>query len=558
MDDGNTTQHHDDEMPELRRRALALLQGDYGVDEAATNADLPQLLQELRIAQVELQLQNEELRNSQAQLETAHRKYFDYYELAPVGYLTLDDKGLILDANLTARDLLRQDDRHVVGKPFSIYLMEAERPNFYAHLMDVLSGQQGQLEAVELAVSTADAPLFVRLESKPHDLGDGRRGLVIVATDITKRHQLEVQLRHKQNRLEDAQKQAKLGYWWRDFDSGAGEWSAELYRLLGYEPYSVPSDHEFFMARVHPDDVQPLRQAVRDARYDGVPINFETRFNVPYADEPRILHIRLFHHEDEATSPHVLRGIMQDVTELRQAQEEALRAEMERARMEVLTHFISDASHEFRTPLTILQSSIELAHRRGDMDFFQQRHSLMIRQIDRIERILDTMLLTSKLSMMHEIGMKAVALGALLSDVGDALRNKAAAYNKTLDMHIPAELSPVRGDENLLFDALYEVIYNAVRHSGDGGRVAVAVNVMDDRLRVVVADDGEGVPPALRERVFEAFYRVDEAHTSHGVGLGLTIAKQIVDLHDGAIWIEDSPSGGATVCICLPVMASSG
>lgn len=534
---------------------MDLLKGDYSVDDALTNADLPQLLQELRIAQVELQLQNEELRNSQAELETAHRKYFDYYELAPVGYLTLDDKGFVLDANLTARNLLRNDGRHVTGKPFSLHLMETERPKFYAHLMDVLSGQQQQLEAVELALSTAEEPLFVRLESKPHDLSDGRRGAVVVLTDITKRHQLEMQLRDKQNRLEDAQKQAKLGYWRRDFDSGEGEWSAELYRLLGYEPYSVPSNHEFFMARVHPDDVEPLRQAVRDAIYEGIPINFETRFNVPYADEPRILHIRSFHHEDEATLPHVLRGIMQDVTELRQAQEEALRAEVERARMEVLTRFIRDASHEFRTPLTILQSSIELAHRRSDINFFHQRHPLMIRQIERVGRILDTMLLTSKLSMMHTIRDDAVQIAALLEDVQRALRDEIEAYRRQISLSVPPDLPPVHGDEDLLFDALYEVIYNAVRHSGDGKRVQIEVYAVAERMRITVHDEGDGIPPELRERVFEAFYRADEAHTSHGVGLGLTIAKQIVDLHRGAVWIEDSPSGGTAAHICLPIMS---
>lgn len=541
-------------MSELRQRALDLLKGSDDLNHTIDSDDLPELLQELRIAHIELELQNEELRDTQVKLELAHRKYFDYYELAPVGYLTLDTQGVIIEANLTAHTMLNDVGRRLFGKTLWRYIHPDDRQAFHDHLQQALTGEQATLIAVRLIGhddESQDSALYVQLDSQPHPLLSGDIGALVTMTDITDRHQLERELQHQKNRLQDAQRQAKLGYWRRNFETGAGEWSEQTYRLLGYEPYSVPVIHENFIKRVHPDDVESIRQAIRATLEAQIPINREIRLVLPY-DTVRIVHIRSFNHEDENPASQEIFGIIQDITELRQAQDEAIKAELDRARMMVLTDFIRDSSHEFRTPLTILQSSIELVKRKDDIGFFHQRYPRIVSQIQRIERILDTMLLSSKLSMTDAIELEEINLKSMFDNLHYSLRDKLASFNKELHFHLPDEDIIIKGSAHLLIDALYEVLYNAVRHSGDGDHVRVDVTIQEHQIVLAVRDYGEGIAPEIRERVFEAFYRQDEAHTSSGTGLGLTITKQIIDLHEGRIWLENSEPRGTTVYIALP------
>ena len=117
----------------------------------------------------------------------------------------------------------------------------------------------------------------------------------------------------------------------------------------------------------------------------------------------------------------------------------------------------------------------------------------------------------------------------------------------------------IRIDPDLVAQVVRNLINNAQRHAGPGGRVALSAKADGAGLVVIVDDDGPGIPREQRERVFDRFHRSESSRNraSGGSGLGLGIARSIVEMHGGRIWVEDSPLGGARVCFGLPGFRSS-
>ena len=160
--------HHqcEEEFAELRRRAEALLGGRFedegAVDESFTT--LPELIHELEVHQVELEMQNRELRLTEQRLEASEKKYADLYNFAPVGYFTFNRKGMILEGNLTGASLLGVDRLHLIGKPFPAFCTPESADRFYLHVRRVLKTRHS--ETCELTLKRQDGvPFAAQLES---------------------------------------------------------------------------------------------------------------------------------------------------------------------------------------------------------------------------------------------------------------------------------------------------------------------------------------------------------------------------------------------------------
>jgi PAS domain-containing protein len=122
------------ELKKLRSRAEKSLRRRSVVPKVSPDEDVERLIQELRVHQIELEMQNEELRNAQAELAESRDRYFDLYDLAPVGYFTLDEKGLILEVNLACADLLGSDRAALIQQRFSRFVSPDSQDAFYSPL----------------------------------------------------------------------------------------------------------------------------------------------------------------------------------------------------------------------------------------------------------------------------------------------------------------------------------------------------------------------------------------------------------------------------------------
>jgi signal transduction histidine kinase len=210
--------------------------------------------------------------------------------------------------------------------------------------------------------------------------------------------------------------------------------------------------------------------------------------------------------------------------------------------------FVSDASHELRSPLTVIRGQLEVLARSDAPAAAEVRRveRLALAEMARVERLVEDLLSLTRLD--EGVGPSPRELAA-----GSFLRELIAASDERAEAAELAEGS-LRADPDLIAQVLRNLIDNARRHAGEGGRVSVSSAAVPGGLRVQVDDDGPGIPPAERERVFDRFHRTQAARdrASGGSGLGLGIARSILASHGGRIWIEDSPLGGARVSFELP------
>lgn len=192
----------ENEPSELRRRAEELLRQRPEDIEAIPGDDIQRLIHELRVHQIELEMQNEELRKTQGEINELLTKYFDLYELAPVGYFVIDKKGLILEANLTGANLLGVQMRYLIKERFSRFVEPDSQDRFYFHRKQVL--QTGAKQICELRLVKKDGtPFHAQLDSMAVQDGEGNSNQFRTAiTDINERKQAEEALQESYDGLE--------------------------------------------------------------------------------------------------------------------------------------------------------------------------------------------------------------------------------------------------------------------------------------------------------------------------------------------------------------------
>ncbi|HEV3275053.1 MAG TPA: HAMP domain-containing sensor histidine kinase [Candidatus Dormibacteraeota bacterium] len=221
---------------------------------------------------------------------------------------------------------------------------------------------------------------------------------------------------------------------------------------------------------------------------------------------------------------------------------------------EKLRHFVSDASHELRTPLTSMRGYAELLQRNPDMT--RDDVVLAVRRIEdetrRMGMLVDDLLLLARLDQGRPLDTAPVDLTSMVNDaVSDA---RAADPGRAVIAHIETPLV-VTGDDLRLRQAVANLVRNALVHTPAGSPVEVALLAQNGHAEIDVIDHGPGVPAAQRERIFERFHRADplRSRDQGGSGLGLSIATAVVSAHGGRISVADTPGGGATFRIELPV-----
>ncbi|HET7701253.1 MAG TPA: ATP-binding protein [Candidatus Limnocylindria bacterium] len=216
--------------------------------------------------------------------------------------------------------------------------------------------------------------------------------------------------------------------------------------------------------------------------------------------------------------------------------------------------FVADASHELRTPLSTIRTNAEFLRERPDAIAADRAAAIadLASEAERMSRLVDGLLVLARADAGVAVERRPVDLRAVATEEARRVRPPGRAADPQ-DIRVTAEGSAlVSGDPDSLGRAIRILLDNALRH----GRppVAVTVATADRRVRVVVRDGGPGLPPGSEERVFERFYRADPARSGEGSGLGLSIARAIVQAHGGTIGAATGEGGGAAITIELPAL----
>ncbi len=218
--------------------------------------------------------------------------------------------------------------------------------------------------------------------------------------------------------------------------------------------------------------------------------------------------------------------------------------------------FVHDASHELRTPLTIARGHLEVLVLDPDPAPEETREvvALVVAEIDRVGRLVTALLSLARLEDGRRAVREPVGVEALLEEA--AARGVGLGAREFVVTVTPPDLV-YDADREALESVLMNLVSNAVRHTADGGRIALDARRVDDEVELVVSDDGPGIPPGLMPVLFDRFTRADPARgrETGGSGLGLAICRAVVESHGGTIAAFSPPGVGATFVIRLPAPA---
>ena len=513
---------------------------------------------ELRVRQAELEIQNEELRDVEQSLEASRREFFALFDLAPVGYVTVDSRGCIRRANLTASEMLGCDRVRLPGRPLSSYLDEGQARAFFDHLARVLGTKQSV--SCELAFRAQGGRTFqARVTSAlaPPSLSDGAE-LFLTLVDISDRVRATEALEEREGRLRAIVDHAPLAIALVDHQSQLIECNEVFERLV--EQRSPELLGSSLLDLVHRADRSPLRSLLR-AQGRSAQSEFrigrrasEVRAWVTPVDggkrgEPR----RLL--------------LMEDLSERKRADERASFLEDElvtahQEKLHVLGQLAGGVAHDFNNMLAAIMAFAESGLLSDELSEDIREDLGGIRAASLRARDLVREVLTFA-RRRHPVRGRADLQAVLRSSL--ALVKGAAPSHVRFDS-VGVATAPVLIDEGQVEQALVNVLTNAVQAFGQrsgtihvelGSETLKGVSQSDGQpleagpyWRLSIRDDGPGIESDVLARIFEPYFTTRER--SGGCGMGLATCQSVVEIHGGIIEVASEPGLGAEFRLFFP------
>jgi two-component system sensor histidine kinase KdpD len=250
--------------------------------------------------------------------------------------------------------------------------------------------------------------------------------------------------------------------------------------------------------------------------------------------------------------------------QLETAFDRASEAEAARRNEQIKTALLDALTHNLRTPLTAIKASVTALLTPGaggeSMPESARRTLLSVidEESDRLNRFVEGLTTAGS----TEASRPAAYEPKTVDDLVQAAVDRAATVTKhhVVDVHLRADLPALSVDAAAVTEVLYMLLDNASKYSPIGGRIRIGADADGDRVRIIVVDEGPGIPPEYREKVFEKFFRMPGREATDprrsGVGLGLSIARRLIDAQGGRAWVEGGPGGRGTIAVVeLPAAA---
>ncbi len=447
-----------------------------------------------------------------------------------------------------ASDVIGKDDTFLFSPDEAKALMDVDRAVMDSGKQQTFEEKVTDSSGKQLTLLSTKGPLF--------DEGGNITGIFGIARDITERKRAEEAMRVSEANLARAQRITRLGNWTWDVKCDRVVGSTEFFRMFGFgnRQYIV---YDEFIARLHPDDREPVDRAVQATLSGTMPYSIDYRV-VLHDGVEQVIHAEGEVTRDYSGQPVTMFGTVQDVTERRRAEKELEEA---KARAEL---YLDLMGHDINNMNQSALGFLELALQTLDLDgkIGPDGRVLIEKPLQAVQSSSRLISNVRKLQRLADEGVKTRPID--LHDLFEGLKSHdvhASDKDATINVHeVPHYL--VKGSD-LLRDVFFNLISNAVKHSEPDMPVTIDVGVerVDQNgrayYRCTVEDNGPGVPDSLKSKLFHRFQRGKTQ--AHGKGLGLYLVRTLVEGYHGKVWVEDRVPGdhtkGARFVVMLPAIA---
>ncbi len=472
----------------------------------------------------------------------------------PILFLTahlMDDEDVLRGYGVGAVDYLSKPiNADILRSKVSVFVDLYTKTRALATLNQALQREVSERQKAQEALEQVNQELELRVAERTAALGVAHRGV-----------------KDNEERLMMAMDVAQIAVWEWDVGTGQMTWSTDPEVLFGFPHGAFGTDLRMFRA-VHPEDKEAVESAVQAAMTGGS--NYECEYRIVRPDgatvwvteRGRVL-------QTEEGRVRKLVGVSRDVSAQRRAEQERERLLISerRARDEaerqsrIKDEFLATLSHELRTPMNAILGWLSMLAK-GDVVRNPDQAMAVIQRNAHVQaKLIEDLLEMNKLvSGTVRLDREAIDLRTTLDASMQALQPTAEAKSilvvSTVDPSVPSILA----DGRRVQQVLWNLLHNAVKFTPPGGRIDILVTRVDSAVRVVVKDTGQGISADFLPFVFDRFRQADSSTTrgAWGLGLGLSIAKHLVELHGGSIEaFSDGLGRGATFLVQLPVSIES-
>ena len=575
---------------DLRKKAEKKLELETIDIKKLSDDELRRLAYEFQVHQIELDLQNDNLQQTQVELEYSRDKYSSLYDFAPVGYFTISDKGIFLEANLTCATMLGIERCSLINKPLSKFIKREDNNKYYRYILHVF--EKHEHKTVELMMVKKDGTEFyAQLECVvTQDEDENPKTCRAILTDITERKQVEERLRDSERRsrawLENSPVCTKIVD--LDFNlqymSSAGVKDLHIDDITPF--YGKPYPLDFYPKSFQDTMSENMRRVVETGEIvtqeapvvdkEGNELWFHSTLIPVNNDEGQLDYLMVTSLDittrkkreieikaiNESLEQHVIdrtveltkinEELQNEIAERKKIEETLIQSE----KLKSLGTITAGISHEFNNILNIISGNVQLLQ----MDYkdhsnLMDRLSIISKSIDNGASITDRMREFTH-GETDTMDFVSADINKLLTQSVEFImprwRNMAQAggINYNMDMEgTKKEVPSILCNPLEIKDVFINIISNALDAMPDGGRISFRTWSKGDTVFVSITDTGRGMSEDLKKNVFDPFFTTKRPE---GTGLGMSTSYSKVARHGGKIEVDSEEGKGSTFTLQFP------
>jgi two-component system, sensor histidine kinase and response regulator len=534
----------------LRKEAEDIIQ-KLTVARNTGDENFDKIVHELQVHQIELELQNDELKRTADELEISHKRYSDLFEYAPVGYMLLNDKTQILSLNISAASMLGFERSLLISRPLTLYIHPESQDEFYFHIQNVLANNERK--TVEITFRKADGALFyAQVQSvKDYDAMIGSQRVRLAIIDISERKNIEIKLKRFRAAIDSSADNIFLvdyqSFCFIDINESAC-------RNLGY------TKKELLSLGLEAINFEYTRRQLINMLHDV----FEQKQNLDYTMELKqrrkdgsTYDVEAFIKCVEIEGEKVIVVVARDITERIKTQEKLKSYTNELKELNASKDkFLSIISHDLRGPFLGLNGYTQMLIE----DYDQLARDEVMDYLNRISdasrdlyNLVDNLLKWSRLEL-GKIPYEPMSFNLYeeLEPLINLLTGVAQKKNIILENQIERNIFPY-ADRLMVISVTQNLLSNAIKFTPKGGLVKVRSHSNNGCVFVTIEDNGIGMNTQMAEKIFS----LDKEFTTRGTdgekgtGFGLIIAKEMVLKMGGKIWVKSEPEKGTIFTFSL-------